>query len=513
MMIRPPRVAGALRLGVVAAALALLWLLVVGLFLPYDNPLLLSLRFTTHRLGAWLRPAGDHEAWVFRPPRHPVDIDADAALVIKTGYGTQHRLPAQLDALGLFGAGRSSSSNRGLEESTVVIGDFSAVHRQNGHRVEVHDMVAATLATDALAGLQDTERVDKFRKLRQAIRIGDEDEARDIGQRFGWELDAMKVLTTPPPFFSLSTKNLARLFLTLPPTPYPQFISGLEMAYRKMPDKKWYIMIDDDTLIVRASLQLVLGHMDPARPVYLGNAVGDYRGRFAHGGSALALSRAALARLFDDSPGVVADAHVRSLTETWGDRLIATALLRVGVYLDERYSHFFNGEPPRLTRLRPGRLCSPIVSFHQLARPERMREAGAAFGAASSSSSSSAGYTGTLEQQQQRAPLFWHQLWSALGQPGMDEFARDPIRPGEDHVGAPDDESVMTTSGVASADACRKACARHHRSCLAWTWEQRTGLCHVAPWLIAGERRAAEGKYSGLNAPRVKMLLDKCGRR
>jgi len=36
-------------------------------------------------------------------------------------------------------------------------------------------------------------------------------------------------------------------------------------------------------------------------------------------------------------------AYRESLTETWGDRLVAKALMRVNVFVEERYGHFFNG--------------------------------------------------------------------------------------------------------------------------------------------------------------------------
>lgn len=85
-----------------------------------------------------------------------------------------------------------------------------------------------------------------------------------------------------------------------------------------MPHQKWYIMLDDDTYLVDPSLLLVLGHIDPAVPHYIGNAIGDYKGRFAHGGSAVVLSQAAMHLLFSQNPDVVSAAHLESLTARWG---------------------------------------------------------------------------------------------------------------------------------------------------------------------------------------------------
>ena len=119
----------------------------------------------------------------------------------------------------------------------------------------------------------------------------------------------------------------------------------MELLYKQMPHKKWYIILDDDTYLITPSIELLLSHLDPREAQYIGNAVGDYRGRFAHGGSAVLLTGEAMKRLFS-RPNIVAEAYLESLDETWGDRLVATTFQKLGVYLDERHSHYFNGEWP-----------------------------------------------------------------------------------------------------------------------------------------------------------------------
>src|SRR6478609_11513054 len=100
---------------------------------------------------------------------------------------------------------------------------------------------------------------------------------------------------------------------------------GMEMLYQKMPQKKWYIILDDDTFLVKPSLQLFLDRLNSREPHYIGNAVGDYKGRFAHGGSAVIISGEAMRRLFS-RPDIVARSYIASLDETWGDKLVATTL-------------------------------------------------------------------------------------------------------------------------------------------------------------------------------------------
>ena len=90
-----------------------------------------------------------------------------------------------------------------------------------------------------------------------------------------------------------------------------------------MPDKKWYLIVDDDTYLVEQSLRMLLEYLDPNVPHYVSNAVGDYRARFAHGGSGVVLPQAAVRRLLAH-PEVVTAAHRQSLDEIWGDRLLAT---------------------------------------------------------------------------------------------------------------------------------------------------------------------------------------------
>ncbi len=196
----------------------------------------------------------------------------------------------------------------------------------------------------------------------------------------------------------------------------PQFLPGLQLAYDKLPQKKWYIMLDDDTYLVKPSLRLVLGHVDASKPMYLGGAVGDYKARFAHGGSSVIISHAAMARLLDQHRAVLAEAYRSSLTETWGDKLVATTFMKSGVFIDERFSHYFNGERPLITKIRPGRFCSPLISFHGLAEPSQMSDVGRIFG--------------SVDQ-----PVRWSDLWKIYGQPGLDSFEAHPIRPDKDHVG------------------------------------------------------------------------------
>ncbi|KAK0636624.1 hypothetical protein B0T17DRAFT_483723 [Bombardia bombarda] len=417
--------------------------------LPYDHPIRLAVYFNLSSLSSFLFTTTDNR-WISRPPLYPFNWSEDIGVILKSGFGTQHRIAAWLDAVQTVG-------------DVLIVADFETKqgghysHPQTGQTLPVHDAVALTLGGGALpSSLLTHPRVEKYAKLWAAINGGDLDEARVMCKSFGWELDAMK------------------------------FISSLELAYRDMPPKKWYILVDDDTYIVQPSMELLLGHLDPDVPYYVGNAVGDYKARFAHGGSAILISHAAMQRLFAH-PRVVSNAHVGSLYDTWGDRLLAKTLMKVGVYLNEDHSHLFNGERPLATKIRPDRICAPLVSFHSLASPDDMRATGDTF----------RNITDLVR---------WVDVWDIYGAPPLDKLVVRQMRRGWDHVGSVD-EHTKTINDVMLAEECFEACERRPK-CLAWTWEKGAKVCHLSPWMTVGQ--ADEGKVSGPNAPRAKRLAMAC---
>lgn len=245
-------------------------------------------------------------------------------------------------------------------------------------------------------------------------------------------------------------------------------------------------MVDDDTYLVQQTLTRLLEHLDPNIPYYIGNAVGDYRGRFAHGGSGVILSQAAMRQLFSH-PDVVAAAHLEAFGETWGDKLLATTMIKVGIYLDERYSPLFNGEHPRKTQITKERSCPPIISFHELRDPTDMTDADQ-----------------TLRTPTN--PIRWIDLWEMFGAPAVDSPVWKSGRKNWDHVGRLDGVST-TANHVRTAHACAERC-QSHGTCLAWTWESWSRACHLSPWMIPGVE--ADGTVSGIHVPRAKIISNGC---
>ncbi|POS80477.1 hypothetical protein DHEL01_v201115 [Diaporthe helianthi] len=441
--------------------------------LPYDNALRSAVRFNTHRFITFLHGPLRNERWLYEPAPFPVNWSRDVAIILKTGYGTHERALAWIEALPVAIS----------PENIIVVGDFHAqLETRTGARtgLKVHDVIEQVVDEKPVGcGGARCPRAEKYMNLKAAVSAGEDELARNYSTSFGWELDAMK------------------------------FIPGLELAYRAMPDKKWFILVDDDTYLIYPSLNSILGHFDPSRPHYLGNAVGDYRQRFAHGGSSIALSRTTMQALFAPANHhTVSKARLASLTETWGDRLLADALLRLRVPVDENASRFFNGEQPWASRLRPDRLCAPVATFHHLSTAGEMEAVGRLFRDAVD-------------------PVLWVDLWdmfsvgarrrekraSAAARPSASVSPSskydDEImfgRPGWDHVGSLD-EHTETSSGVKDARGCSRLC-RSSGKCLAWTWDERLGLCHSSPWVTVG--REAVGLRSGLDLDRFEYLAGEC---
>ncbi|KID66528.1 glycosyltransferase family 31, partial [Metarhizium hybridum] len=430
--------------------MALVVLTVLFVALPPDSPAVLAVVFNSARLGSALRP-GDRDAWLRERARHPVHLASEVGCLIKTGYGTRHRVREQLGAFAVKG-GVLGDEGRDY----LVVGDWEAANGTAGGDLgaAVVDAVGLVMRDERVAEFADHVRFGKYRSLSAAVGAGDEVRAGELGAKFGWELDALK------------------------------FIMGMELSFKRMPHKKWYLILDDDTFVVKESLELLLSHLDPSKPQYVGNAVGDYRARFAHGGSAVIISGEAMRILFN-RPDIVREAYVRSLDETWGDRLVATTLQRIGVYIDERYSHYFNGEAPDMARIREDRVCSPIVSFHGLRKPGAMVHAGTTLGRV-------------------RKPVLWGQLWELFGQTPLESFENSVLR-GGDHVG-PGDEEIKVWQGIKKAQDCQRKCKGW---CLAWTYDSQRRRCRASPWLIVGPRNSA-GEVSGINLSAAKSAFRKC---
>jgi len=153
--------------------------------LPGDNVVLLAIRFNVVRFfGLFRGSVVQKDAWLWKPAKFEVDIRRDVGLLIKTGYGTRERLPAQLEAFRL--------EPQDSDNVFIVVGDFAQRNLTEGE-VVINDAVGNVLRMKENARLDNSPRFAKYHHLEEAINDGNERRAKEIGRSFGWELDALKV--------------------------------------------------------------------------------------------------------------------------------------------------------------------------------------------------------------------------------------------------------------------------------------------------------------------------------
>ncbi|KAK6221383.1 hypothetical protein LQW54_001482 [Pestalotiopsis sp. IQ-011] len=420
---------------------------------PYDSTLRSAMRWQSTVATDYVQHLHPNDKWLYKDQRYPIDPAQDIGVIVKTGFGTRNRVPNVLAALG----------NETLDNDILIVQDYPLPTRTpyvtgNAKTLQTVDIIGWMVANKKLVDHGKNERIMKYEHLLDAIEDEDYFMADTLAKGYGWELDAMK------------------------------FISGLQYAWESMPKKKWYIMSDDDTYVIKSSLALALGHLDYRTPQYLGNPVGDFLGRFAHGGSSAVISYATMAKLFDKNPEVVTAAHIESISAMYGDKLLSTTLMKIGVYLDEEYARLFNGEPPHMTRMWADRFCLPLVSFHGLGNGDLMEETNQHF-------------------KHMDQPVSWRQLGRIYGAADFQTFVAEPVRVNQDFVGRLDEHSV-SVPGVETLDDCVRICGDHSTECLAWTWDQFAKVCHYAPWAIIGDFH--EGFLSGINYALAQKLTDGC---
>jgi hypothetical protein len=160
------------------------------LLLPPSSPIKLSVNFNTSRFWNSLRASTtNRDAWLGRRPApYPLSLREDVGYIVKTGYGTRHRVPALINAFS-----HSGDILGEADSNFIVVGDWTATNETLDASPRVHNVVKLMMETKVGPSLQEHSRFGKYRSLQEAIDSADEDKASELGQSFGWELDALKV--------------------------------------------------------------------------------------------------------------------------------------------------------------------------------------------------------------------------------------------------------------------------------------------------------------------------------
>lgn len=137
-------------------------------------------------------------------------------------------------------------------------------------------------------------------------------------------------------------------------------------AFRKFPDKKWYIFIDaDSTLFLGNMLRYLNANYNPQQPLYIGSETLYGEDVFAHGGTGYIVSNAAAKLAVVDHPELEHGFEEYAISSCCGDHVFSRLMKKVGVDLSYERGRV-QGEPWYRIRLEPDVWCKPILTFHHL---------------------------------------------------------------------------------------------------------------------------------------------------
>lgn len=145
-----------------------------------------------------------------------------------------------------------------------------------------------------------------------------------------------------------------------------KFIHVLEKSWALKPDMDWYLLIDADSYIVWSNLLDWLDTLDPTKKSYFGSEVAISGTRFAHGGSGIVLSKAAMQELVvvHNDTATRWDSQIDG--KCCGDLVLSMALQDYGIQLEDAWP-LMSGERPSTMPFGPGTpeyWCRPALSFH-----------------------------------------------------------------------------------------------------------------------------------------------------
>lgn len=174
-----------------------------------------------------------------------------------------------------------------------------ALYADQASSVGGHEVVDALAnLTAATAGSEQLALYRTLRAMRERHAAADAGHTPLAG---GWHLDKFKNLPM-----------LAHAWRTAPP------------------QVQWFVFMDGDSYMLLDNLMDYLSTLDPARPYYIGNHQVLGEASFAHGGSGVVLSRAAMNASVGAHPHAVHGLERETLDVCCGDFMVAELLRRYG---------------------------------------------------------------------------------------------------------------------------------------------------------------------------------------
>lgn len=154
-----------------------------------------------------------------------------------------------------------------------------------------------------------------------------------------------------------------------------KFIHLLEKTWALKPDMDWYVLIDADTYVLWPNMLRWLQALDPTKKSYFGSEVSIGGTRFAHGGSGIVLSKAAMYELVVTFKGTAEKWDSKTYDHCCGDLVLSMALGEHGTQLQDVWP-LMSGETPFTMPFGPGTpdyWCQPALTMHHLT-PDDMRK-------------------------------------------------------------------------------------------------------------------------------------------
>jgi len=245
-------------------------------------------------------------------------------------------------------------------------------------------------------------------------------------------------------------------------------------------------MTDDDTYVHAPSLLYILSHLSSKNVHYIGNPIStiDSPLRFAHGGSGILFSHAALSHIFSKAD-LIQQMKNESLSALYGDKILGKLAMKRGIYVNEELGIHFSYDPPAQSRITQKNGCAVLVNFHRVATPTAQLAIYKLF-------------------SKIETPITWWDVWRVYGRGISDVEMR--VREGWNYVGHI--EIPVPQSKVENHVVCMALCLKQGKECLAWEWDSMDKECRMAPWVTIGFK--AKGKISGVNIGEVTKLADEC---
>ncbi|KAF2760197.1 hypothetical protein EJ05DRAFT_275196 [Pseudovirgaria hyperparasitica] len=144
-----------------------------------------------------------------------------------------------------------------------------------------------------------------------------------------------------------------------------KFLSSYKESYAKAPKAKWYFFMEPDTAVIWPNLLTWTRRLNPDREIYSGSQNSHGGVTFAHGGSGVLVSKAAMQRLMDEYDKMQDEWWLNVAAGCCGDVEMARNFLDVGISMTASFP-LIQGERLGTIDWNERHMCTPSVSWHHV---------------------------------------------------------------------------------------------------------------------------------------------------